>query len=161
MPEAWRQLRFPDAWLAFGLGAGLSPVAPGTCGTLVAVPVYLLLAGLDWPVYLAAVGVFFALGVWVSARVSRRLGREDPQSVVIDEMVGYWIAMLPVAGTVSWPWLLAGFGLFRLFDIAKPWPIRAIERRVGGGPGIMLDDVLAGLYAAAVLGLGAWWLGAQ
>lgn len=159
MREEARLLGHPDAWIAFGLGTGLSPVAPGTCGTLLAVPFYLAMARLDWPMYAVLVALLFALGTWVAGRVVRRLGRQDPQVVVIDEMVGYWIAMLPVAGNTHWAWLLAGFGLFRLFDIAKPWPIGALDRRIGGGLGVMLDDAVAGFYAAAILALAAWWLG--
>lgn len=159
MREEARLLGHPDAWIAFGLGTGLSPVAPGTCGTVLAVPFYLAMARLDWILYGALVVLLFALGTWVAGRVVRHLGRQDPQVVVIDEMVGYWIAMLPVAGTTHWAWLLAGFGLFRLFDIAKPWPIGALDRRIGGGLGVMLDDAVAGFYAAAILALAAWWLG--
>ena len=151
-------MRGPTGWIAFGFGSGLSPVAPGTCGTLVAIPCYLALAMLPWPAYVAAVVASFALGVWASDRVVRALERDDPQAVVVDEMVGYWITMMPVLA-LHWPWLVLGFILFRLFDILKPWPIRGLDREVGGGLGAMLDDALAGVYAAAVMAAMAWWLG--
>lgn len=149
----------PAAWVAFGFGSGLSPVAPGTCGTLAAIPLYLLLVLLPWPYYVAAVAVLFVAGVWASGRMVRALGREDPQAVVVDEMVGFWITML-AAPAVHWAWILLGFGLFRLFDIAKPWPIAGLDRQVGGGLGAMLDDVLAGVYAAVVMAGIGWGLGA-
>lgn len=151
-------MRRPAAWIAFGFGSGLSPVAPGTCGTLVAIPCYLLLALLPWPAYAAAVAALFGLGVWASERMVRALGRQDPQAIVVDEMVGYWITMMPVLAG-HWLWLLLGFILFRLFDILKPWPIRGLDREVGGGLGAMIDDALAGIYAAAVMAGVAWWLG--
>lgn len=151
-------MRSPAGWIALGFGTGLSPVAPGTCGTLVAVPLYLLLALLPWAAYVGAVVLLFGLGVWASERIVRALGRDDPQVVVFDEMVGYWITMLPVLAG-HWLWLLLGFILFRLFDIVKPWPIRGLDREVGGGLGTMLDDALAGLYAAIVMAAVAWWLG--
>lgn len=159
MREELALMRSPAAWVAFGLGAGLSPVAPGTCGTLLAVPFYLLIGQLAWHWHAALVMALFGLGVWASERIVRALGRQDPQAVVFDEMVGYWITMLPVAGVGSWPWWVAGFVLFRLFDIAKPWPIRGLDRAVGGGLGTMLDDAMAGVYAAGVMAVTAWWLG--
>lgn len=158
MREETRLMRTPAGWVAFGLGSGLSPVAPGTCGTLVAIPFYLLLAMLPWGWYLAAVAALFGLGVWASEMMVRRLGRQDPQAVVVDEMVGYWITMAPVLAQ-HWLWLVLGFILFRLFDILKPWPIRGLDREVGGGLGAMLDDALAGVYGAAVMAAVAWWLG--
>jgi len=153
-------MRDPAAWVAFGLGAGLSPWAPGTCGTLVAVLLFLPLRLLWWPWYLLVVALVFTLGTWAAGRVGRRLGRKDPQAVVVDEIAGYWIAMAPVLQFADWRWMLAGFLLFRLFDIVKPWPIRDLDRRLGGGLGTMLDDALAGGFAAALLAAAAWWLGA-
>ncbi len=149
----------PAAWVAFGFGSGLSPVAPGTCGTLVAVPLYLLLVLLPWPFYAAAVAVLFFIGVWASERMVRALGWQDPQAVVVDEMVGYWITML-AAPALHWHWIALGFVLFRLFDITKPWPIGPVDRVVKGGLGTMLDDALAGVYAALVMAGVAWWVGA-
>lgn len=136
-------------FLALGLGAGLSPKAPGTVGTLVAVPLYLLLQGLPLWGYLLVLSLAFVLGVWLCGVTARHLGVHDHPGIVWDEFVGYWLTM--AAAPHGWAWVLLGFGLFRLFDIAKPWPIRLADRRLGGGLGIMLDDVLAGGFAWLVL----------
>lgn len=149
-------LRHPAGWLATGLGAGLAPTAPGTAGTAVALLPWLWLRGLPWPTYLLALVLAFALGVWAADWAIRRLGREDPGAVVIDEFVGLWIAL--AAAPPGWPWALAGFALFRLFDIGKPWPVSWADRRLKGGFGAMADDALAGLYALAALQTAAWWL---
>ena len=148
-------------WLAFGFGSGLAPKAPGTFGTLAAIPFYLLIAPLAWPYYLGLIVVLTVLGIWVCDRTARELGAKDPSAIVWDEFIGFFMTMLPVSATLltathGWIWVVAGFLAFRLFDIWKPWPIRVIDERVGGGLGIMLDDVLAGLMAAAVL-----WLAMQ
>ena len=142
-------LRTPAGFLAFGLGAGLSRYAPGTAGTLVAVPFAVLLKQLPPNLFLPAVAALFLVGVYLCGTASRMLGRHDPGNIVWDEMVGYWltVAFLPM----TWGWWLAGFVIFRFFDILKPWPIRRLERAFGGGLGIMVDDVLAALYAMLVL----------
>lgn len=142
-------LRDPRCLLAFGLGSGLAPVAPGTVGTLAAVPLYLLLAGLDPVGYLLIAAVLFALGVWLCDVTTRALGVHDHSSIVWDEWVGYLLTM--VAAPAGWAWPLVGFVLFRIFDIAKPWPIRWVDRRIGGGFGIMLDDLLAAVPAWLLL----------
>lgn len=142
-------LRSPRHWLAFGLGSGLARYAPGTFGTLAAVPLYLLLARLPPVAYALAVAASFLLGVWLCATVSRDLGVHDHGGIVWDEFVGYWIAMF--LAPPGWPWVLAGFLLFRLFDVWKPWPIRWFDEHLQGGFGIMFDDVLAGLAACAAL----------
>ena len=144
-----RLLRNPLHCLAFGFGSGLAPVAPGTFGTLVAVPLYLLLSELTWPLYSAAVVVGFIVGVFVCEYTSKALGVHDHGAIVWDEIVGFWITMIAVPST--WQWILAGFMLFRLFDIVKPWPIKIVDAKMKGGIGIMFDDVLAGLYALACL----------
>ncbi len=144
----WRK---PWHLLAFGLGAGFLPKAPGTYGTLVAIPLYLALSGLPVGVYVAVVVLLFLFGVWLCDRVSRDLGVHDHSGIVWDEAVGFLVTM--VAVPAGWLEVLLGFGLFRFFDILKPWPIRWLDRRVGGGLGIMLDDVLAGLFAAMVFAL--------
>jgi phosphatidylglycerophosphatase A len=142
-------LRTPAGFLAFGLGAGLSRYAPGTVGTVVAVPFAWLLMQMPPALYWTALAALFLLGVWLCGAASRMLGRHDPGNIVWDEMVGYWltVALLPM----TWGWWLAGFVAFRFFDILKPWPIRRLERAVGGGLGIMLDDVLAAVYAMLIL----------
>lgn len=149
MPQVRFDWRMPHHWLAFGLGAGLVPRIPGTAGTLVAVPLYLLLSPLPVVVYLAVVAGLGAVGIWACGKVAAELGQEDPRPVVWDEVVGYLVTM--AAAPVGWIWIIVGFLSFRLFDILKPWPIRDLERRLKGGLGIMLDDLVAGAMAWAVL----------
>lgn len=137
--------------LAFGFGSGCSPVAPGTFGTLVGVMIYLPLAQLPLLNYLAITLVVTVFGVWLCQRVSDDLGVHDHGGIVWDEIAGYLVTM--TALPLDWRWLLAGFLLFRLFDIWKPWPIGWVDKQVSGGWGIMLDDILAGIYAAVILQL--------
>lgn len=149
----------PVHLLAFGFGAGLSPWAPGTFGTLVGVALYLPLALLPLVQYLAVVVALSVAGVWLCGRAARDLGVHDHPGIVWDEIAGYLVTML--AAPSGWEWVLAGFVLFRLFDIWKPWPIRWLDRRVAGGLGIMLDDLAAGALAAACIQIAAHWLGAS
>ncbi len=146
----------PAGLLACGFGSGLSPVAPGTAGTLVAVPLAYAFGGFASPIPWAILAGLFLLGVYVCGETSRRLGTHDHPAIVWDEMVGYWLSVSCVP--LSWPWLLAAFVLFRLFDIFKPWPIRLLDRRVSGGFGIMFDDCVAALYTLVLLA-GAQWIG--
>ena len=143
--------RNPRHFIAFGFGAGFTPVAPGTAGTLVAIPLYLLLAGLPLPYYAALTAVLFVVGIPLCTSVSRDLGVHDHGGIVWDEIVGYLVTMIaaPPGGLA----IVLGFLFFRLFDILKPWPIRAIDRAVGGGLGIMVDDLVAGVFAAVALQL--------
>jgi len=150
-----KDLAEPRRFLALGLGSGLAPVAPGTFGTLAAIPLYLLLQPLSLEYYLAALVLSFLLGIWLCDVTARQLGVHDHPGIVWDEFVGYWITML--LAPPGWLWISVGFTLFRLFDIFKPWPIRWIDKRVGGGFGIMLDDVLAGVYGMIVLQLMAYY----
>jgi phosphatidylglycerophosphatase A len=147
----------PYCFLAFGFGSGLAPVAPGTFGTLAAVPIYWLMAGLSWPVYAAVVVALFVAGIRICERCERSLGIHDHSGIVWDEVVGYLLTMLAVP--FSWQAAAVGFALFRLFDIVKPWPIRWLDRSVSGGLGVMLDDVLAGVFAAGCLYVLRPWLG--
>lgn len=147
-------LSHPWGWLATGFGSGLVPIAPGTFGSLAAVLPWLLLRELPLPWLGAAILAGFVLGIVASAWAVRRLGRDDPGCVVVDEWVGLWIALS--AAPPAWPWLVAGFVLFRVFDIAKPWPVGWLEKRFVGGLGVMLDDVAAGGMAALVLLLATW-----
>ncbi len=140
-----RLLRNPLHFLSLGFGSGLSPFAPGTFGTVAAVPLYLLLAQLPLAYYLLAVLAAFAIGVYLCGYTSAALGEHDHSGIVWDEFVGFWITMIAVPAT--WQWILAGFVLFRLFDIFKPWPVKVADAKMKGGFGIMFDDVLAGLYA--------------
>ena len=147
-------LTHPSGWIASGLGTGFSPWAPGTVGSLAALlPWWLWLRHLETPLYLAVVAAAFVVGAWAAQRVIARTGVQDPSLVVCDEFVGQWLALLWVPA--GWPWLLAGFALFRLFDIWKPWPVGWADRRLHGGFGTMLDDVFAGLYACLLLQLAA------
>jgi phosphatidylglycerophosphatase A len=141
--------RRPLHMLAFGFGAGLSPSAPGTAGTLLAVPLVLVLQNLAAGWYLLLTAGLFVLGVWLCGRTARDLQVHDHQGIVWDEIVGYLVAM--AWAPKQWTWIISGFVLFRLFDIFKPWPIRTVDRRLRGGVGIMLDDLLAGLAAGLVL----------
>ncbi|WP_313915392.1 phosphatidylglycerophosphatase A [Tahibacter sp.] len=147
-------LSHPAGWIASGFGAGLSPLAPGTVGSAVALLPYLWLRELPLWGYLGVVLAVFLLGVLVSRVLVARLGAEDPGYIVIDEFVGQWLALAFVPG--GWTWILVGFLLFRLFDVWKPWPVSWADRNVGGGFGVMLDDALAGVLAAAALAGLAW-----
>ncbi len=144
----WRD---PVHLLAFGFGAGTSPVAPGTLGTLVAIPLFLVFQGLSLVAYLGITVILFLVGIWICDRTSRDLGARDPGGIVWDEIVGYLITM--ISAPAGWGWMVAGFVFFRFFDILKPWPIGLIDRRVKGGIGIMLDDALAGIYGLLALQL--------
>ncbi len=157
MTDSFRALlRHPVHWLAFGFGSGLSPKAPGTVGTLAAVPLYLLLAQLSLPLYAALVVAAFLLGIYLCHATAADMGVHDHPGIVWDEFVGYWITML--AAPPGWLWVVLGFALFRLFDVWKPWPISWCDRHVHGGFGIMLDDVLAGLLALICLQAIALWV---
>ncbi|MCH7881847.1 MAG: phosphatidylglycerophosphatase A [Proteobacteria bacterium] len=145
-------LRNPLHLLSLGFGAGLSPYAPGTAGTIVSVPLYLLLSQLALIPYVTVIIAGFALGVYLCHYTSRALGVHDHSGIVWDEFIGYWITMIAVPA-VTWQWVLAGFVLFRFFDIVKPWPVKLADKRLKGGFGIMFDDVLAGLYALACMQL--------
>ena len=152
-PSVWRD---PGHFIAFGFGSGALRPAPGTWGTLVGLACVPLLQLLPVWGYLAVIVLGALFGCWLCGKVSRDLGVHDHGGIVWDEIVGIWITCwLAPAG---WPWLLAAFVLFRLLDIAKPWPIRWADRHVHGGTGIMLDDLLAGAGAWALLQLAALWL---
>jgi len=156
MPNSIAQivLRNPIHILSFGFGSGLSPVAPGTMGTLVAIPIFLVLATFSPVIYLLFVIITFSIGCWSSGRTAEALNVHDHSGIVIDEIVGYLITMILVP--VTWYWVILGFLLFRLFDIWKPWPISIIDKQLKGGLGIMLDDVLAALYSLLSLHIVIW-----
>ncbi|HEU4485186.1 MAG TPA: phosphatidylglycerophosphatase A [Povalibacter sp.] len=144
-----RLMRQPVHLLAFGFGAGLMPRAPGTFGTLIAVPIVAAVMQLGFQAHLLFAAVAAVVGIWICGESARRLGVHDHSGIVWDEIVGFTVTML--AAPAKWYWLAAGFVLFRFFDIVKPWPIREADHRLSGGFGIMLDDVLAGIFSAAVL----------
>lgn len=144
-------LKNPIHFLSLGFGSGLMPFAPGTFGTLAAIPLYLLLCNLSVLNYSIAVVILFLIGVFLCQKTTDELGVHDHSGIVFDEFVGFFITMIAVPH--DWKWIVAGFVLFRLFDILKPWPISWLDKKVHGGLGIMLDDVLAGLFALAVMHL--------
>lgn len=137
-------------WLATGFGAGYSPLAPGTVGSAVGLLLFWPLRLLPLWAQLLAVVVLFAIGVRVATIVAERVGRKDPGLVVVDEIVGQWVTLLALPFV---PWTaIAGFVLFRVMDVLKPWPARDLER-LPKGLGIMADDVAAGIYANLALRL--------
>jgi len=134
---------------ATGLGSGLSPLAPGTAGTLVGVLAYMVFSRFSWPLYLLSVIAFSLFAVYVSREAERIYNEKDPSRIVIDEIAGLLVTMFLVEPTlwhVFW-----GFILFRIFDITKPFPIRLCERKLPGGYGVVADDIVAGVYANIVL----------
>ncbi len=136
----------PVHLLAFGFGSGLSPKAPGTAGTTLAVLLYLPMTQLSVIGYSVVIALSFVAGIWICERTSRDLGVHDHGGIVWDEFVGFWITMY--LAPANWLWIGVGFVLFRALDILKPWPIKWADKQVGGGFGIMLDDALAGIMAA-------------
>lgn len=144
-----RLMRDPVHLLAFGFGSGLSPWAPGTCGTLIAIPIVLFVMQFGFAAHLAFAILAAIFGIYVCGESARRLGVHDHPGIVWDEIAGFAVTMLTVPASLYS--VLAGFALFRLFDIWKPWPIREADHSLSGGLGIMLDDVIAGIFAAAIL----------
>ena len=136
----------PIHLLAFGFGAGLSPKAPGSVGTIVAVLIYLVLPSMPPIIYAGLVLLSFFFGIWICGKTAEDLGVHDHGGIVWDEFVGYWITMFMAPSGLFW--VLLGFVFFRLLDIFKPWPIKWADKELAGGLGIMLDDVLAGIMAA-------------
>ena len=148
-PSFAQLLRNPVQLFAFGFGSGLSPKAPGTAGTVVAVPLYFLIAQLSLPIYSTVVLIAAVVGIYLCGKTADDMQVHDHGSIVWDEVAGMFITFLFVPITA--PSLLAGFVLFRIFDILKPWPIGPIDKRLHGGTGIMLDDIVAGAMACACL----------
>jgi len=145
--------------LATTFGAGYSPIAPGTCGTLVAVPLTWALASLDWPLFALVTAAVTIVGIWAASVADRSWGTHDSGRIVIDEVAGYMVTMALIDRT-DWLALWVGFVVFRFFDIVKPPPVRAIDKKVGGGAGVILDDVAAGIYGLVVMVFGSylgWW----
>lgn len=139
-------MKNPVHFLAFGFGSGLAPKAPGTFGTLAAIPVWWLAAQLPLTGYFLVLISVIAIGPYLCGRTAKDLGVHDHGGIVWDEIAGFLLTMILVP--VTWYGCLAGFIFFRIFDIAKPWPIGWLDCRVKGGVGIMVDDLLAGIYAA-------------
>jgi phosphatidylglycerophosphatase A len=144
-------------WLATWFGTGLLPGAPGTWGSLAALPFAWALMSFGGPrLLLGAAALVFVAGLWASTRYMQAVGVHDPGAVVIDEVAGQWLT-LTVAPLEPLAYLL-GFVLFRIADVLKPWPASWLDRRVGGAFGVMIDDVAAAIYAGAVLALAVHWL---
>lgn len=138
----------PSTVLATGFGAGYVPRAPGTAGSAVGVLLFLILSHLSPAAYLAATAAVTLAAIWIAAASEKAFGTKDPPQIVIDEIAGQLIALALLPP--DWRYVLAGFALFRFFDIVKPWPANKINRDMPGGAGIVLDDVVAGVYANAV-----------
>lgn len=157
------KLSNPIHLAAVGFGSGLAPKAPGTFGTLAAIPLFYLLAMLSIEWYLSIVIISSLLGFWFCHVTSKDMGVHDHKAIVWDEFVGFWITMIPVLvvypeireeAAIPWLWVVVGFLLFRFFDVLKPFPISWLDKKVHGGFGIMIDDIVAGIFAAA----GMWFL---
>jgi phosphatidylglycerophosphatase A len=154
IPPAY--LKNPVHCLALGFGAGLLPKAPGTFGTLAALPLYFVMSGLSIGWYIGITLLISIVGIAICDYTSRHLRVHDHPGIVFDEIAGYLLTMMAVPFGIGW--MLAGFAVFRFFDILKPWPISWLDKHVHGGLGIMLDDVLAGVMACLVLQLSMWLL---
>ncbi|MEL6868615.1 MAG: phosphatidylglycerophosphatase A [Pseudomonadota bacterium] len=139
----------PVHFLAFGFGAGLSPKAPGTAGSVWGTLLAALTVSLGWQIELAIAIALSVAGIWICGESSKRLGVHDHGGIVWDEIAGAYLIMLPLPR--DWWWLIGGFVVFRILDIVKPWPIRELDHRLHGGLGIMLDDLVAALIGAAGL----------
>lgn len=153
-PSPQDLLRSPIHMLAFGFGSGLAPKAPGTFGTLVGIPFFALLVWLqcDLTSFLLISSALFLVGIPICDISSKKLHVHDHPGIVWDEIVGYLFTMAPVLHYgLDWRWLLVGFAAFRFFDILKPWPIKWADERAPGGFGIMVDDLIAAIFAAAVV----------
>jgi len=149
----WRD---PLLLLACGLGSGMARFAPGTFGTLVGIPLYWFMQPLSILYYTLLTVLLFIVGIGLCEYATQKLGVHDHPGIVWDEIVGYLVTMFMAPAGITW--IISGFVLFRLFDIWKPWPIGWLDKKVSGGFGIMIDDVLAGIFAAGLLQLAAFLL---
>ena len=145
------QLKNPYVFFATGFGAGCAPVAPGTVGTIVAIPFVFFMQKLSLELFIVLTLVVCVLGVWVCDVAATKLNTHDHPGIVLDEVAGYFVTM--IAAPPGWIWIAVGFVLFRLFDILKPWPISWLDKKVSGGLGIMIDDIIAGIFSLLVLQL--------
>ena len=156
--KRWPGVNFfhPLNFLALGFGSGLAKKAPGTFGTVAAIPVVGVLTLFDAWVLSAFIVLGTSIGIYICRFTADKMGVHDHPAIVWDEIVGYAIAMFALP--FEWPYILAAFLLFRLFDIVKPWPIRWVDKQLTGGTGIMMDDVLAGLASSAIIHTVLVWL---
>lgn len=139
----------PLYFIAFGFGSGAIPFAPGTFGTLMAIPFYLLFQSLPLLPYLLLVIVIFIASAWICERVSREIHLHDHPGMCLDEFAGFFVTM--IHAPKGFLWIVLGFLLFRLFDILKPWPIYVLDEKVHGGLGMVLDDIVAGVFACIII----------
>ena len=139
----------PSSFFGLGFGSGLSVVAPGTFGTMAAIPIYMILASLGQGVYFTVVVAAVFAGIQICGQTAKQLNSHDHPAIVWDELVGYLLTMLFVP--MSLLNMALGFVLFRFFDIVKPWPIKWVDQRVRGGLGIMLDDLIAAVFSGLIL----------
>ena len=146
----------PLHFIAFGFGVGALPIAPGTFGTLIAIPFYLALQFFSTFTYLIILIFITLISMWICDKVSKEINVPDHQGMCLDEIVGFLVTMYAVPHGLKW--VVLGFVLFRVFDIWKPWPIRLLDERVHGGIGIILDDVVAGIFSCLILHILAWIL---
>jgi phosphatidylglycerophosphatase A len=147
-------LSSPAAFLALGCGAGLVPRAPGTAGSLLAIPLVLALQALPFGWQIAIWAAMVVAGIWLCDRAGRALGEADHPAIVWDEICA--MAIVLMLAPPGWGWIAAGFLAFRAFDIVKPWPIHIIDRRLANGLGAMADDLLAAVYAIVTIAIAAW-----
>ena len=149
VPESiWKN---PWHFIAFGFGTGAIPVAPGTFGTLITIPLYLFLASFSHTFYLICTIAIIIFSIWLCEKTSKEIHIHDHQGMCIDEVVGFLVTMY--CAPYGWGWIILGVILFRIFDIWKPWPIRQIDAHVKGGFGMILDDVIAGLFSLVIIQL--------
>ena len=151
--KVWKD---PLYFIAFGFGIGCVPFAPGTFATLLAIPFYLLIRPLPLFFYLVFVLAFIIASSWISDKVSREIGEHDHPGMCIDEFAGFFVTMINAPPGIGW--IIFGFLLFRLFDIWKPWAIRVIDEKVHGGFGMVLDDIVAGIFSLMIIQLGIFIL---
>lgn len=141
----------PWHFIAFGFGSGMAPILQGTAGTLAAIPFYLMMRDLSLGWYVGLVAVLTILATWLCHRVEQEIGVHDHPGMNLDEFIGYWVAM--INAPLGWRWVVLGFVLFRIFDMWKPWPISWLDDNIGGGFGMIFDDVVAGLFALVIMHL--------
>lgn len=151
------RLMNPIHFLAVGLGSGMSPFMPGTMGSLMAIPIWLLFCNLTPMLYWVLIIVSFVFGCFLCQKTSDDTGTHDSGHIVWDEFVGMWITLFFIP-QVTLLWLVIGFIAFRVFDIIKPWPIRWFDKKMSGGFGIMIDDVVAAIFSSLVVYLLALWI---
>ncbi len=144
------QMRNPCHLLATCFGSGLSSLMPGTIGSLVAIPFWLLLIQLPWQIYLLLLVFSIYLGIYLCHQTTKDIQVHDHTSIVWDEFVGMLITLTMLPAN-NWEWLITGLVIFRILDIVKPWPISWFDLNIKGGIGIMIDDIIAGLLSVCII----------